>query len=405
MATDGVDTGSKQTAAIGHYDGIFKFVHEQAAQDTFRRARRLLAQDQWDEAVAAFQEAKIKAKDNAHDVKTLELILDEMARYKDHLIPKDLPPKAVDWSSVSRRSLDRLEEPHDRLPQGVFFLTLKNPKETDGRKLRLVGRKTVSDKWLQNLIPELFCSLVRPDMLLGLLEDLRVTEKGVSVFYRPLESAEKLQVFQGMYDDGGRHAEVTFPFPLLKTVTRKEFTSPAEGWEVDDVYDDMLSNGELHIRAYVSKVFLQGLEAKNPRLYDPACSTGIFLSSLKAARPDAYTIGQDLSEQMARVSRERLDEAHHGNALVPKIQQGSAQAVFIRFLNSEVVTSAEAEVLLPPLLTTVAVGGFLVVLGHTPVLLSSANFQSLKGFQLERCVATDVEKQGIFQFYVLKRIE
>ena len=101
--------------------------------------------------------------------------------------------------------------------------------------------------------------------------------------------------------------------------------------------------------------------------------------------------------------RQRLDEAHHGNALVPKIQLASAQVVFIRFLNSEVVTSAQAEVLLPPLLKTVAVEGLFVVLGHTPILLSSANFRSLNNFRLKRCVAVDVQKRGIFQYYVLKR--
>ena len=81
------------------------------------------------------------------------------------------------------------------------------------------------------------------------------------------------------------------------------------------------------------------------------------------------------------------------------------RVVFIRFLNSEVVTTAQAEMLLAPLLKTVAVGGLFVVLGHTPVLLSSANFRSLDNFRLERCVAVDVEKRGLFQYYVLKRMK
>lgn len=397
MTSSDQGSGSK-TTAINHYDGIFKFVHEKAAQESFQRARKLLSRHQWSEAVAAFHEATAKAQNNPNDVNTIELILQEMGRYRDNLIPDDVAPRSVDWSSVCQRPVSRLEEPSDRLPQGLFFLTL-GPAD---RSSRLVGRKTLSDKWLMNRIPELFCSLVRPDMVLGELSDQRITDHSVIIYYHPLNNAEKLQIFHDIYACQGESAELTFPFPLLKTLTRKEFTSPPEGWEVDNVYDDMLSNGEEHIRAYTSE-YLSSLELSKPRLYDPACSTGIFLSTLKSALPDAYTIGQDLSKQMADVSRERLDEAHHGNALVPKIQLASAQVVFIRFLNSEVVTSAQAEMLLPPLLKTVAVEGLFVVLGHTPILLSSANFRSLNNFRLKRCVAVDVQKRGIFQYYVLKR--
>ena len=47
-----------------------------------------------------------------------------------------------------------------------------------------MGRKTLSDLWVGNLIPEIFCSVVRPDMLLGELVDFRVTDKSYIVFYR-----------------------------------------------------------------------------------------------------------------------------------------------------------------------------------------------------------------------------
>lgn len=390
------------TGAINQYDGIFKFVHGDKAQQHFARARRLLAQNGWDDAMEAFQEAKACAVNSGYDsdAVVVEGILQEMAAHRDRQMAEGQAATPVDWSAVGQRSLRRLQEPHDRLPQGLFFLTLGDA----AARRRLVGRKTLSDKWLENRIPELYCSLIRPDMLLGELLDLRLTDHSVVLFYFPFENGEKLRIFEDIYRTDGVGSELVFPFPLLKTATRKEFTSPSEGWQVDNAYDDMLSNGEEHVRSYTAQ-FLSSLALTKPRLYDPACSTGIFLSSLKASVPDAYTIGQDLSLQMTNISRERLDEAHHGNALVPKIQLFSADAVFIRFLNSEVVTSTEAEMLLPPLLTTVAVGGVCVVLGHTPVLLSAANFRSLPDFRLERCVAVDVEKKGIFQYYILKRMQ
>ena len=117
----------------------------------------------------------------------------------------------------------------------------------------------------------------------------------IAALYLPLVTILldcKLQLFRDIYASEGESAELTFPFPLLKAATRQEFTSPAEGWQVDNVYDDMLSNGEAHIREY-SCMFLRSLKLAKPRLYDPACSTGIFLSTLKSVLPDAYTVGQD----------------------------------------------------------------------------------------------------------------
>lgn len=387
-----------RTGAITRYDGIFKSLHDEAALRHFLRARRLLAEGLWEEALQALQEARGRALE-AHsedDLRVLEVVVEELHTCRAGRIAPGLQAVTVDWAQVWQRPVQRLAEPHDRLPQALFFLTWGDA----GQGRRLLGRKALSDSWLQNRIPELFCSRVEARMLLGEVADLRVTEREVVLYYRPLQDGEKLQVFQDVVTADGAGAELVFPFPLLTASGKAELTSPSEGWQVDSAYDDMLSHGEEELRAYTCQL-LRPLGLRAPRLYDPACSTGVFLASLKAVVPDAVTIGQDLSRPMTEVARLRLDEVHHGNALRPSVLPLSAQAVFIRFLNSEVVTSAEAEALLPGLLETVAVGGLCVIFGHTPVLLSAAQLRAATHFHLLRCVG--VHAGSIFQYYVLRR--
>ncbi|XP_063427022.1 isonocardicin synthase-like [Mytilus trossulus] len=198
------------------------------------------------------------------------------------------------------------------------------------------------------------------------------------------------------------NVEIVFPFSLLRESTRKELCSPSEGWVVDDAFDVMLGCGEERIRAYTIK-FLKTLSTQKLVLFDPACSTGVFLSTLKKAFPESYTIGQDLSKQMVGFSKTRVDEVHCGNAMEPKISPASADVVFIRFLNSEVVTSTEAEQLIGALLPTVKKGGYMVIFGHTPVLLSSANFSLMENFVVKHCIGIADDKSGILQYYTLQR--
>ena len=106
---------------------------------------------------------------------------------------------------------------------------------------------------------------------------------------------------------------------------------------------------------------------------------------------------------MANHASKRTDEAHCANAATPKIKPGSADVVYIRFLNSEVVKTSEAETLLHALLPTVKSRGYIFIFGHTPVLLSSANLRCLQGFQLRQCVGILENESGMFQYYGLEK--
>ncbi|XP_067667639.1 isonocardicin synthase-like [Haliotis asinina] len=385
------------TSEEDRYDGIYKFVQCVAARKIFLEARQTLASGNWDSSISLFGKARKLSTDYPEDVNTVDLILKEMERYQESRIPDEVSPvDTINLADVDKRPISRLDEENSTLPQGIFFLNVSE----GGSVMRLVGRKFISENWIANKIPELFCSIIRAEMILGVYADMRVTEGGYTMLYRPFSSSEKLRAFKDIVLNNCADVELVFPFPLLKKDTKREFGSPPEGWSIDDAFDVMLSHGEEHIRQF-TVTYLSTLKLKSPRLYDPACSTGVFLSTMKTAFPNCYTIGQD--QQMADLSRQRVDEVHCGNALEPKIKSGSADVVFVRFLNSQVVRSAEAESLLLALLPTVRDGGYMMVFGHTPVLLSSSNFAILESFTLLQNIGATKDKTGIFQYYILRK--
>lgn len=387
------------TDAIKSYDGIFKGMYDDNLRQKFLNIRRLLAEGQLKNAQTLLEESLSQSGEHPSDRSTLKLLKCELDRYVTfHITNNGEIVKDVNWTEVNTRKLERLTEKHCALPQSVFFLTFN----IGPSKYRLIGRKILSDLWIQNRIPEIHCSFVSAGMILGVFSDQRITETFVNIFYHPLTNGEKLSVMKDITNHKIENVELVFPFSLLRESTRKELCSPSEGWVVDDAFDVMLGCGEERIRAYTIK-FLKTLSTQKLVLFDPACSTGVFLSTLKNAFPESFTIGQDLSKQMVGFSKTRVDEVHCGNAMEPKIAPASADVVFIRFLNSEVVTSAEAEQLIGALLPTVKKDGYMVIFGHTPVLLSSANFSLIGNFVVKHCIGIADDKSGIFQYYSLQR--
>ena len=395
------DKNTTFTESIVSYDGIFKGMYDKTLRNMFQEGRKLFADGKWKEGKQKFVNALEQSCEHPMDNKTLKLLVSEINRLEKYRIDEDVKPVSeVDWKVVSERDLERLEESLFGLPQSVFFLDIRKPGQPGA--VRLVGRKLLSDFWVKFKIPEIHCSFITAGMILGVFLDQRLSDSLVSVHYHPLTNPEKLKVMEDITLNDGKEAELTYPFPLLRESTRSEWGSPPEGWIVDDAYDAMLAGGEELIRAY-SIQFLKQIGVEKPILYDPACSTGVFLSTLQKALPGSYTIGQDLSQQMANFAKVRIDEAHCANAASPKIKLGTADVVYIRFLNSEVIKTSEAEELLSALLPTVKSGGYIVTFGHTPVLLSSSIFRCLSGFRLTQCVGVALDKTGIFQYYVIQK--
>ena len=77
-------------------------------------------------------------------------------------------------------------------------------------------------------------------------------------------------------------------------------------------------------------------------VYDPACSTGEFLSDYKNSFPKSHTIGHDLSQEMIDYAKDYVDESFCCNAFDSPLKDNSVDLMFLRFLNSEVVNTQMA---------------------------------------------------------------
>lgn len=269
--------------------------------------------------------------------------------------------------------------------------------EIDGRTY--VGQKLLSPLITVHGSPGLFCSLVKPEMLLGELVRVQTSQEGVEIFYKPFALSERLKIYETL--SNGRGIDLYYPFNQMSKTDRKEVNTPEEGWFITEERAEILGLGEVHLRrASVDLVLRDGL--KNPVVYDPACSTGQFLSSIKAAVPGAYVIGQDLSAQMCSYAAPKLDEVIIGNSMEPGVADNSCDYVFFRFLNSEVVTTTLAAALFKRLSQCLKPTGKAILFGHTPVLVSKA-LMEMEGFNVLSCNERLPNDQAVFQFYVLER--
>ncbi|MCU0318260.1 MAG: class I SAM-dependent methyltransferase [Amoebophilaceae bacterium] len=141
-------------------------------------------------------------------------------------------------------------------------------------------------------------------------------------------------------------------------------------------------------------------------VYDPACSTGLFLNTIKQVFHNCITIGPDLSESMINHARHIVDKAIIGDARSPGVPDAYCDYIFVRFLNSEVVTRAQAYNIFPILLQKLKDSGKLVVFGHTPVLLNIPYLESFYGLNaIKRIALNNIEdEEAIFQYYVLCKV-
>ncbi|OWF39958.1 hypothetical protein KP79_PYT04290 [Mizuhopecten yessoensis] len=394
--------GSLKTASDGdetfNFDGVFRDVNDKNTRVKLYSAQASVKDGKWTEAETILNET-IKSLSEGHDQRNLKLVLREIERYqKFHIAMASPAVSGINWIDVCERKPEMYFEKFDELPQSIF--TLKNWRLAENV---LVGRRLLSHQWIANKIRELHCSHVRAGMLLGVLVDQRVQEDGILVYYYPLTAKEKRFYMHDVVSNHLRDIELVFPFPPLQSIMKTEIHCPDEGWEIDEKLALQLGEGEVFLREYSVK-FLKSLGREDLFLFDPACSTGQFLSTMKAGLPNCFTFGQDLSSCMVKYAKNRVDEARCANALDPQVPDETADVEFVRFINSEVVKAKEARIMIEPLLKPLKTGGYMITFGHTPVLVSAADFKMSGRFEIMQCVGGDPEWDGIFQYYVCKKI-
>lgn len=284
-----------------------------------------------------------------------------------------------------------LTVPFDTLPQNIFTVNLKNKN--------IIGFKGISKRWMDESIDDIFCNLISQDMILGFTENMQIFDDKVCIFFRMIDRHERIKFFENIKKDNA--AAIDFPFAYRNKINLKEVSTDPMGWRLNHVSLLSLRKGEVLLREYVrDQLHAEQLEGKI--VYDPACSSGDFLASIKAINPSCYTIGQDLSKEMTLFAKTKVDRVIHGNAIESPLEEESVDLCMVRFLNSEVVSSEEAYKLFAKIIKRLKINGELFMFGMTPVLINSSwlknsghKIVSLKGFEKKYC--------SVFQFYHIIR--
>lgn len=297
---------------------------------------------------------------------------------------------------VTRRALERVVETYaEGKPYDLFFLSVGGT--------RLVGRKTEAaypgpDRPGQPA-ERLKCCLVEQRMLLGVAEREQVGEDEVAVFYRPLAEAEKAALWAEAVADP--MTDLYFPYAQLGDRVQAALGTEADGWEITEERARELDHAEEVLRDYVPRRLAE-LGFANGVAYDAACSTGAFLAAVGRRFPGVRTIGQDLSAGMVEYARSRVDEVHQGDSIRPAIAPEGADLVICRHLNAFVVGTRQAHELFAAAVSRCRVGGHVVLLGHTPILISS-EWCEMSGLRVVQRSAATPSGHGLFQCYILRR--
>jgi isonocardicin synthase len=292
----------------------------------------------------------------------------------------------IAWSASARKTAS-FSSAVDAKPFDVFVFHVG--------PLQLVGTKTPARRWPATGAPLHKGCLIEPVMIAGALEQVQLNGPEYQVSYFPLNPEEISVAF--------RAADVTCDllFPLRRLVTGRETAQPPAYWDGRASNPDSLDGDEVVLREAVAELLAERLTGGQV-VYDPACSSGAFLAFLKQRFPGIRAVGQDRSAAMIAIARTRVDECHLGDSLRPLCRLETADVVICRHLNLDVVTSDEAKGLFCAAARALRPEGWMIVLGHTPVLVSSV-WMEAQGFQaLARCDFTP-SRHAVFQLYLLRR--
>jgi 2-polyprenyl-3-methyl-5-hydroxy-6-metoxy-1,4-benzoquinol methylase len=285
--------------------------------------------------------------------------------------------------------VDRLSSWTEESPFALcqYFVLRVGGQTWLGRKLVPEGRTDPS-------------SVLTPRMLMGEFATLRFTRERVVFYFTARSAEERAAVLARAAKDS--EADLDFPFPRLDS-DWNEALVPAHVWDGTAELADNLDPDEAHFRA-AAAVVLDGLVRPGDTLYDPACSTGRFVSSLGEAFPAARVLASDASAQMVELAKRRIPDAFVADGLAGPVPEASVQVLVMRFLNSEVLSAETAVAGFRSLARLISPGGHALVFGHTPVLPAVRHLAAETGLLVRSAVAaTPGTEDQVFQFYLLHR--
>lgn len=324
-----------------------------------------------------------------------EMVNIETAIYESESGCELFAPETCDFEAVLKRPLKTFADKDYNLPQNIFIIKYC-------RGLLLVGRKLRSVLHFENKINAINCSMITPDMLLGILHSKGQEGRDVWIKYYPFKKSEKREIFEEVRANVLN--EIIYPFLYREYETGLEESTPPEGWDISPEKAEYLGFGEEHIRYYTAQILKRYIDFdKKPIVvFDPACSTGEFLYSLKKTFPSIVTIGQDLSADMVSYARPYVDILYCGDSISSPVWDKTVDLIVFRFLNSEVVTQEYAYKLFDHLIKKVKDDGLAIIFGHTAVLLDADYFKSC-GYDIIQSHGYCDYRDAIFQYYIIRR--
>jgi len=300
---------------------------------------------------------------------------------------------SIDIDAIVNRTPILFVDRDFNLPQNIFLIKNYKAKTIVGRKIHSILR-------IENKINAINCSMITAPMLLGILDFKSKTKREIEISYFPFSNEEKETIFNEIKTN--RMTDIYYPYNYIEYETNKEQVSPATGWSFNPNRKQYLGYGEVHLRNFTNNYF-ESYDFNNKKIYDPACSTGEFLSEFKKHHPNSYTIGHDLSQEMIDYAKDYVDESCCCNAIDSPLEDNFIDLMFLRFLNSQVVSTEDATRMFEKLLTKVKKGGLLAAFGHTSVLLTE-EWLCQNGVKLLNCTGYDKDRDAIFQYYVMEKI-
>ena len=322
-----------------------------------------------------------------------ELEKQEISIYNElYFNEKDIKKiNSISIKDICNRKKEVFRDYDYNLPQNIFLLKKYKGRIIVGRKIRSVLR-------IENKINAINCSMITAPMLLGFLSKKNKNKRQITIEYYPFTNEEKQFIFNEIKSN--RNIDIYYPYKYRDFYTNEEEISPPTGWTFNPEKKEYLGYGEVHFRSF-TKDFLNGLNKTYKVAYDPACSTGEFLSDYKKSFPKSHTIGHDLSSEMINYAKDYVDEAECCNALNSPLKDKSVDLMFLRFLNSEVVSTNMAYKIFRVLVNKVNKKGLIVVFGHTPVLIKKEEFIKHNLVPII-CNGYDKKRNAIFQYYVFE---
>lgn len=311
--------------------------------------------------------------------------------YSTLVIPDHTKLATIDINVIKGRMHDVFIDYDFNIPQAIFYIR-------DFMGQVVVGRKIWSVLSQQNKINAPHCSMITSSMLFGILKSETYLDRKISIAFYPFTNEEKLSIFQELVNC--RDYDISYPFTFKAYDTNKEKISPITGWKLNKDKVIYLGYGEQHLREFTLD-YLKNIDLNGKLIYDPACSTGEFLYSIKQQNTNCITIGHDLSNEMIEYAKTRLDHSLCVNAFDSPVNKGSIDILVLRFLNSEVVSKQDALKLFKILKDKVKKMGYIICFGHTPVLLDKKTFIDS---ELDVIVSNGYSNtyNAIFQYYILR---